>query len=118
MVYLTPVRPLLEYVSCVWDPHQLYLINALEKVQRHATRWVASNYNPMSGVTYLLDQLHWKSLQSRRCVNCKVCMSICEPRVANPFAEISRGLSYSTKLLHVPLAWNYRLINSLNISRQ
>ena len=68
--YLTSIRPLLEYASCVWDPHQLYLINALEKVQRHAARWVASEYNPMSSVTYLLDQLHWKSLQSRRCVNC------------------------------------------------
>ena len=67
--YLTSIRPLLEYASCVWDPHQLYLINTLEKVQRRAARWVASDYNPMSSVTYLLDQLHWKSLQSRRCID-------------------------------------------------
>ena len=40
-----------------------------EKVQRRAARWVASDYNPMSSVTYLLDQLHWKSLQSRRCID-------------------------------------------------
>ena len=67
--YLTSVRPLLEYASCVWDPHQLYLINTLEKVQCRAARWVASEYNPMSSVTYLLDQLHQKSLQNRRCVD-------------------------------------------------
>jgi len=54
--------------SYVWDPHQLYLINTLEKVQRRAARWVTSEYNPVSSVTYLLDQLNWKSLQSRRCV--------------------------------------------------
>jgi len=61
--YITSVRPLLEYASYVWDPHQLYLINTLEKVQRCAARWVTSEYNPMSSVTYLLDQLNWKSLQ-------------------------------------------------------
>ena len=37
-VYLTIVRPLLEYTACVWDPHQDYLICEIEKVQRHAAR--------------------------------------------------------------------------------
>jgi len=55
--------PSARYASCVWDPHQQCIINALEKVQRCAARWVALEYNPTSGVTYLLDQLHWKSLQ-------------------------------------------------------
>ena len=42
---------------------------SLEKVQWRAARWVPSEYNSMSSVTHLLDQLNWKSLQSRRSVS-------------------------------------------------
>ena len=35
--YLTLVCPIMEYV---WDPYQLNNIQALEKVQRRAARWV------------------------------------------------------------------------------
>ena len=38
--YLTLVRPLLEYCSSVWDPHQQYLIDKIESVQRKAARYV------------------------------------------------------------------------------
>ena len=31
--YLTLVRPVLEYVAIVWDPHQKYLVESIEKVQ-------------------------------------------------------------------------------------
>jgi len=55
------VYPLLEYASCVWDPHQQF--NILEKVQQRAARWVTSEYNSMSSAT------NWKTLQSRRNVS-------------------------------------------------
>ena len=32
--YLSLVRPIMEYASCVWDPHESVNIQALEKVQR------------------------------------------------------------------------------------
>ena len=32
-LYLSFIRPLLEYGDVVWDPHNMYLINILEKVQ-------------------------------------------------------------------------------------
>ena len=31
--YLSLVRPIMEYASCVWDPHKAVNIQALEKVQ-------------------------------------------------------------------------------------
>ena len=31
--YLTLVRPILEYAAIVWDPHQKYLIDNIEKIQ-------------------------------------------------------------------------------------
>ena len=35
---LTIVRPSLEYVACIKDPYQEYLVYNTEKVQRHAAR--------------------------------------------------------------------------------
>ena len=32
-VYLSLVRPIMEYASCAWDPHEAVNIQALEKVQ-------------------------------------------------------------------------------------
>ena len=63
------VKPILEYASCAWDPHTEYLVYELEKVQRRGARFITSNYttsfNP-GGMTELLSQLGWKSLQSQR----------------------------------------------------
>jgi hypothetical protein len=40
-LYLSFIRPLLEYVYVVWDPHNMYLINILEKVQIEAMRIIS-----------------------------------------------------------------------------
>ena len=37
-LYLSFIRPLLEYGDVVWDPHNIYLVNILEKVQIEAMR--------------------------------------------------------------------------------
>ena len=38
------VRPILEYGSLVLDPHYESLIDDLEKVQKHAAKFVTRNY--------------------------------------------------------------------------
>ena len=63
--YFTLVRPIMEYAASVWDPHQQYLIDNIEKIQRRAARWVISDYRQQSSVTNMLNQLHWPTLQLR-----------------------------------------------------
>ena len=46
--YFTLVRPIMEYAASVWDPHQQYLIDSIEKIQRRAARWVLYDYRQQS----------------------------------------------------------------------
>ena len=64
--YLTIVRPIMEYASSVWDPHQQCDIQAVEKIQRRAARWVMSDYSRHSSVSSMLEFLNWPTLESRR----------------------------------------------------
>jgi hypothetical protein len=36
------IRPVLEYASTAWDPHQSYLHEKLEKVEKRAARFITS----------------------------------------------------------------------------
>ena len=38
--FLTYVRPILEFCTSIWSPHQSYLIDKIERVQRYFTRRV------------------------------------------------------------------------------
>ena len=67
--YLSLVRPTLEYASSVWDPYLSRDVNALERVQRIAARWVKSNYDWESSVTSMLTNLQWPVLSLRRKVS-------------------------------------------------
>ena len=60
------VRPVMEYACVVWDPHYQTQVSMLEKVQRHAARWVLSDYSYHSSVTTMLHQLKWQPLATRR----------------------------------------------------
>lgn len=63
-VYITYVRPILDYNSVVWSPTEIYLIDLLETVQRYFTRNVPS----LSNLSYLdrLSALNLESLEIRR----------------------------------------------------
>ena len=63
------IRPVLEYASTAWDPHQSYLQEKLEKVQKRAARFIISNYNyeyEPGSMTTILKQIKLKPLKERR----------------------------------------------------
>ena len=64
--YKSLVRPILEYSSCVWDPHTQRNINKPEMLQRKAARFVKGNLDRTSCVTTMLTDLRWNTLQERR----------------------------------------------------
>ena len=51
------VRPVLEYASAAWDPHQKYLQDKIEGVQKSAARFISSEHSrePGSMTTILKD---------------------------------------------------------------
>ena len=67
-LYLTLVRPHLDYATASWDPFTVKNISFIEKVQRQAARFVTSTYmyGRDTSVTKLLNQLDWNTLQVRR----------------------------------------------------
>ena len=61
------VRPVTEYCSPVWSPHQKKDIDQLETVQCRAARYVFHNYQRKgSSVSGMIKELGWESLQQRR----------------------------------------------------
>ena len=64
--YKALIRPKLEYVASVWDPHTEADTKTLEKVQSRAARWVTSRYWQTSCVNSILTDLDWPPLQNRR----------------------------------------------------
>ena len=64
--YSTLVWPSLEFATMAWDPHQQYLINSIEMVQRRAARWVKQEYSMTTSVTAILNNLEWNILSKRR----------------------------------------------------
>ena len=65
--FQTLIRPTLEYASPVWDPHHQVDINAIEKVQKRAARFVTGNYKFESGNSEKnRKDLGWDSLEERR----------------------------------------------------
>ena len=64
--YTTLVRPILEYANVVWDPHQQYLIDNIEMVQRRAARWVKRDYRLTSSVSDMMEDLQWSTRRERR----------------------------------------------------
>ena len=45
LLYTTLVRPILDYSSTIWNPHQMGIIRELENVQRRATKLIPSLQN-------------------------------------------------------------------------
>ena len=63
-LYLTTIRPHLEYASPVWNPHHRNEINQIERVQKFAIRMCLKSWN--SNYDDLLHETHVVSLNARR----------------------------------------------------
>ena len=69
--YKTFIRPILEYASTVWSPHNTTsLIHKLEMVQRKACRWIESKWEYHHSPTVMLKSLKLDPLESRRDLSC------------------------------------------------
>ena len=57
------VRPTIEYACPAWNPHQQYLSDKLERIQRNASRWILGK-----DIAYdeRLSKLRWMDLKTRR----------------------------------------------------
>ena len=64
--YTTMVRPILEYASDVWDPHQANDTARLEKVQRRSARFITRNFRREASVNAMLQELNIPLLKERR----------------------------------------------------
>jgi len=60
------VRPVMEYACVFLDPHYQTQLSMLEKVQRHAARWVLFDYSYDNSVNAMLHKLKWLPLAKRR----------------------------------------------------
>jgi hypothetical protein len=64
-IYLTFIRPLLEYGDVVWDCKTVYLTNKLESVQAEAARVVTGGTRQVS-LSKLYAETRWEYLKDRR----------------------------------------------------
>ena len=61
------LKPVLEYGSCVWDPHQQTQIKDIEKVHKNAARFVTNNHSYTTGSTKInMNKLGWIPLEEQR----------------------------------------------------
>ena len=61
------LRPVLEYASSVWDPHQTHLQDRLESVQRRSARFISGDFSREPGsMTSILKDLDLPTLTERR----------------------------------------------------
>ena len=108
------VRPNLEYCSSVWDPYAAKNTNAVEMVQRRATRWVLNRFDRKDSVTEMLSTLKWKTLESRRTIARQSMLYKMRHRLfSHKDANLqSAGNSYSTR----PIEYSYTQPQPLGIT--
>lgn len=65
-LYLTNVRPILEYGCSVWDPYTKTNVDALERIQARAARFVTGDYDFFKRSADICRRLGWPLLAERR----------------------------------------------------
>jgi hypothetical protein len=66
LLYLSLVRPILEYAAPAWDPLLINHKAALERVQKRSARFVRNDYRYHKSSSSMVQELNWPSLELRR----------------------------------------------------
>ena len=64
-IYMSFIRPILEYAGVIWDSQNQSLINRLENVQLDAERIVTGG-TKLTGLNRLYEETKWEKLSDRR----------------------------------------------------
>ena len=103
-LYLSHVRPHLEYAAVVWDPHQIILINKLENVQKFAlkaaTKQWKANYDDLLSVCQVPSLA-----QRRRYLKLTTLFKIKNGLIIMPDAPVRAKSAWE-------LIWQYSIISS------
>lgn len=65
-LYISNVRPILEYACAAWDLHTRHTIEQLERIQKRAARFVSGNYDFSIRSSEICRNLGWPLLEDRR----------------------------------------------------
>ena len=85
LCYNSLVRPILEYACTIWFPYHQHNVNSIEMVQRHAARFVLSNFDRHASVTQMMNSLGWVTMR-QRCLKLRVIMLF---KIINKLVEVS-----------------------------
>ena len=90
-LYLSYVRPHLEYAAAVWDPHQRSLINTLERVQKFALKVSTRDWN--ADYDTLIRTCNIPTLEERRqLLKLSILYQIINGQLVIPGAPIERRI--------------------------
>ena len=64
-IYLTFIRPLLEYVDVIWDNCTQYEKEELDKIQNEAAR-IVTRITKLVSINSLYNETCWETLECRR----------------------------------------------------
>ena len=64
-IYMSFIRPILEYADVIWDSQNQSLINKLENVQLDAAKIVTGG-TKLTGLNILYEETKWEKLSDRR----------------------------------------------------
>ena len=65
IIYISFIRPILEYSDVVWDNITQYEVNAIQKIQNEAAR-IVTGATKLVSLDMLNQEIGWESLQVRR----------------------------------------------------
>lgn len=107
-LYITYIRPLLEYAACVWDPGHVTLVNKLEAIQNRSSRFILRSYNRTSSVSAMKIRLNLPPLVMRRKI-ARLCAfqkiyyhnHVLKSRLLQPASFISSRIDHPHKV-HIP----------------